>query len=184
MVLLVKVNQFPRRVLGKFINIDEEAIMPKQIKAGLRPEVLVEDMAVNMIVKDGDEVLAEELFTWEALPADIQARIQLHGLSTLLQQRTSDIKQDPEATVDAMIEVYNRLVENEWAKERKIGTRVIPAIVEVLAELKNSDTGSIQKAYNKLSDEQKAELRKKYAEDIERVEARRRSTEVDLEDLL
>ena len=141
-------------------------------------------MSVLMEVKEGDEVLAKDTFDWYALPLHIQNKISLHGLSTLLQQRTSDIKQNPLGKLDAMSEVYERLAEGEWNKERQAGARQVPAIVEVLAKIKGADIGSVQKAYAGLEDEQKDALKEKYADDIAKIEAGRNSAEVSLDDLL
>lgn len=158
--------------------------MAKTIKAGLRPEIDVSSASVLMQVKEGDKVLDSTRFHWNELPMDIRQRIKLHGLSTLLQQRTSDIKERPLDKLEAMQEVYDRWMSGEWAKEREGGLRQVPAIFEVLAKLKGVEVGAIQAAWKKLSDEQRDEIKAKYAEEIEEVEKARSESNVDLTDML
>jgi len=142
-------------------------------------------MMVIMQVKEGDNVLAQTPFDWESVEEGIQDRLKLHGLSTILQQRTSDIKENPLEKLAAMEEVFSRFAEGIWAKERTVGARTVPAIVEVLAELKGADVGVVQKSWSKLSTDQKDAIKTKYADDVARMEAKRAaSEEVDLTDLV
>lgn len=158
--------------------------MPKVTKAGLRPTLFTSNMVVRIDVKEGETILATKEFEWENIPTNIQSQLSLHGLNTLLQQRTSDVKGNPEGKLEAMEDVYERLCEGEWSAERKSGTRTVPAIIEVLAGLKGCDIGAAQKAFAKLNDEQKAQLRAKYFKEVEEVEAKRATASVSLDDLL
>lgn len=158
--------------------------MAKTIKMGLRPEIDVAGESVLMQVKEGDRVLVSKRFEWKSLPPDIRQRIKLHGLSTILQQRTSDIKEKPLEKLEAMQEVYDRWMSGEWAKEREGGLRQVPAIFEVLAKLKGVEVGAIQAAWKKLSEEQRDEIKAKYADEVEAVEKARSESDVDLTDML
>lgn len=158
--------------------------MAKTIKMGLRPEIDIAGASVLMQVKEGDKVLNSTRFEWKSLPTDIRQRIKLHGLSTILQQRTSDIKERPLDKLEAMQEVYDRWMSGEWAKEREGGLRQVPAIFEVLAKLKGVEVGAIQAAWKKLSDAQRDEIKAKYAAEIEEVEKARSESDVDLTDML
>jgi hypothetical protein len=160
--------------------------MAKVIELGLRPTLDVENMAITMEVKKADgPVIASKVFNWDEIPSENRARLGLHGFSTILQQRCSQIKADPIAKLDAMEEVYDLLKTGGWEKERASGPRVFPAILEVLAKLKGKPAGVIQPAFNALSEEQKAALRAKYASEVAAVEAARLAAEPeDLSDLL
>lgn len=158
--------------------------MAKTIKVGLRPEIDVKSASVLMRVMEGDKVLDSTRFHWHELPTDIRQRIKLHGLSTILQQRTSDIKEKPLEKLEAMQEVYDRWMSGEWAKEREGGLRQVPAIFEVLSKLKGVEVGAIQAAWKKLSEEQRDEIKAKYAAEIEAVEKARSESDVDLTDML
>jgi hypothetical protein len=158
--------------------------MAKKIAMGLRPILSVGAMTVNMQVKDGEIVKESKVFSFDDLPTNIQEQLKLGGLSTILQQRVSDIKENPLAKLEAMQDVYDRWMTGEWAKEREGGLRMVPAIVEVLAQLKNCEVSQAQKAYAKLTDEVKGQLKEKYKAECEAVEAKRGQAEVSLDDLL
>jgi hypothetical protein len=166
--------------------------MPKVTKAGLRPTLDVETMAVIMHVKEDDNILAVHVFSYDALERhpSIQHNIMLHGLSTLLQQRTSDVKADPERKLEAMKEVYERLIAGEWTKERKAGSPVVSLLVEAVVEAKRKQGKDItvaqaQKAVRALSDDDKGVLEDNLSELMDTIREARASDEgTDLDDLL
>ena len=159
--------------------------MPKVIKQGLRPALDVESMSIDMRVMEGKEVIDHEVFNWADVDPKIQDQLKLAGLSTVLQQRTSDVKADPVNKLNAMVVVFERFTEGEWAKEREGGARVVAPVIEVMATLKGVTEAVIQKSWSKQSDEFKDAVMKKYAAEIDEVITKRAaSEEVDLTDLV
>lgn len=159
--------------------------MPKVIKLGLRPKLEVESMSVDMRVMDGKTLKESRVFDWADIDEAIQQQLKLAGLSTVLQQRTSDVKADPVGKLAAMIEVFDRFVDGEWAKEREGGARIVAPIIEVLADLKGVTEAAIQKSWAKQDDAFKEAVLKKYAAEIEAVVAKREaSEEIELDDLI
>jgi len=152
--------------------------MAKTIKMGLRPELDTTTMSVTMNVKDGDEILSHRYYVFDDYPVEIQQQLMLHGLSTALQQRTSQFKEDPLGKLMAMDEVSARWLEGEWAKERKVGPRILPAIIEVLHSIKVAkgfkvSVAEVQAAWNSLDEDQRSVLREKYKDEVAQVEAKR-----------
>jgi hypothetical protein len=158
--------------------------MPKVIKMGLRPELDVKSMSVTMRVMEGKEQKGQQIFHWADIDPEIQDQLKLAGLSTVLQQRTSDVKADPLQKVVEMIDVFGRFMIGEWAKEREGGARLVAPIIEVLATLKEVPEAAIQKSWAKQTDEFKEAVLKKYATEIEAVVTKRADAEeVDISDL-
>jgi len=162
-----------------------EGIMPKQIKLGLRPKLDVEAMAVTVRVMDGKVEKQATTFNWADVDGEIQKQLSLAGLSTVLQQRCSGIKEDPVAKLDAMDEVFALWMDGEWAKEREGGARLVAPIIEVLAGLKKASIADVQKSWAKLDKDVQAAIAKKHATRVKEIEEQRaRETEVvDLTDM-
>jgi hypothetical protein len=160
--------------------------MPKKIKLGLRPTLDVEAMTVTMNVVDGKKkVIDSSVYHWADVPAENQTKLSLAGLSTVMQQRGSSIKEDPVAKLAYMDEVFEMFCEGRWEKEREGGARLVAPIIEVLAGLKGTTEAVIQKSWAKYDDEFKASIIEKYSDEIDAVKAKRaEAEEVDLDDLL
>ena len=73
----------------------------------------------------------------------IRSRVSIYGLSKILQDRTSDMSDNP-ARLDAMQEVYDRLSSGQWQKEREASGRTVNPLVEALAAIKGVEVSVIQ----------------------------------------
>jgi len=153
----------------------------------LRPELNVDQMSVRFDVVDSDDVVQEssDTFRFNALSDEFQKRTSLHGLNTLLQQRTSGTT-IANGKLASMEEYYARLVAGEWAKERVGGPGVVSAEVEAVATLKKVSIPAAQKALKSLDEA----TRKKVLENPQvvklaaEIKAKREAgAEVDLADL-
>lgn len=158
--------------------------MAKVIKAGLKVEIDEVQEIVTITAREGDTVLDRSMYDVTDLPADIRNKILLKGCATILQQRASDIKEDPEAKLMKMDEVFEMWKEGQYEAKREGGARTVAPIIEVLATKKGASTASVQKSWAKLSDEQKKAIEAKFADEVKAVKEAREGTEVDLTDLV
>ena len=150
--------------------------------AGLKV-VISEDLTqFTHQVREPDGTISREVtFDLIDLPQEIRERCMVQGASTILQQRVSDIKTGVDDKIDAELIVWERWCDGEWEMERTGGTRTVPAIIEVLAEIKKATVGQIQKSWSKLDKEARDKYLAKYAEEIKAFEAKRaESDEIEL----
>jgi hypothetical protein len=136
--------------------------MPKVNDIGLRPILDVNDMLVTMRLVSGkgdaQTVFDERVYCPVAYGQAVRKRLELHGLSTLLQQRCSQIK-DYNAKLDAMDEIVARLGEGQWEAEAKArGAQVVSIEVEALARLKGESIAAVQKSLAGYEKEKRAKI--------------------------
>lgn len=151
---------------------------------GLKPTFTDSGIVRIALVKRADKSeLAHRLYDPAKLPDEMQDRLLLAGVSTVLQQRAS--QDDVMDKFETMDKVWEAWTNGKWELERESGPRQVAAIIEVLAQVKGVSIAAIQKSWAKLSEEQKGQLKDRYSEEIAAVEAKRQESEgVDLEDLL
>lgn len=165
--------------------------MPKRKSVGLRPVLDLAKNTVTMNVVDGAgdtaKILESAIFSTQGMdPEKIVKRLTLHGLSTILQQRTSQID-EPAEKLPVMQEIVDRMLEGEWEKERVVGAPVVSVEVEALAELKKLTIPQAQKALQAYDKETRAKIlaNPQLAPIIKRLkEAREKTQENTLDDLL
>ena len=102
---------------------------------------LVAVASVTLRQKDGDETidLGTHDFAVDGIPAeindgDVTRSLAAYGLSSLLQDRTSSIK-DPEERIEAMKAVYEQLASGQWRTRREPGqskARIHPSLAEAV----------------------------------------------------
>lgn len=108
-------------------------------------EVPLGDAQVTFFAKDGDDEVAVRSFSFDEMPEAIAHQIYLYGCNKLLTDRTSDQK-DKIVKLGGMQEVYDMLMEGEWAKERVVGAIVCSPEVEALAEMQKMSIPEVQAA--------------------------------------
>jgi protein subunit release factor B len=136
---------------------------------------------------EAQTVLKERVYSPAGFAPAIRARLELHGFSTLCQQRCSQIK-DYSAKLDAMDEIVARLGEGQWEAEAKArGAQVVSIEVEALARLKGESIAAVQKSLAGYEKEKRAKIfaHKSLAPFIEAIRKERESAEstVSLDDL-
>jgi len=150
--------------------------------AGLKVVIDVDALTFTHNVREPDGFISRSAtFKVGSLPDDIKYRLLVQGASTILQQRVSDIKTGVSDKIDAESIVFGRWMEGEFEAERQGGTRTVPAIIEVLADVKKATVGQVQKAWAKLDKEARDKYLVKYASEIKTLEAQRaESDEIEL----
>jgi hypothetical protein len=153
---------------------------------GIKVDVNVESQSFAVSVRDGKSITRTETFYIADLPDAIKARLQVQGAPTILGQRASDIKGDPDAKLDRMMEVWDFWSDKgEWELPREGGTRQVSPIIEVLAEKTGATIAAVQKSWAKYPEASRDKLLAKYAKEIEAVKlARESSDEVNLDELM
>lgn len=157
-------------------------------KARLSVAYYTEEMTVQFkVLNPADQVVDSTEFSFEELPGEgeIRDKISLYGLNKLLTDRTSDEK-DKEEKLVAMREVFDRLCNGEWAKERQVGAPVVSVAVEALAELKGISVPAAQKALSSYKKEVRDKIlaNPQVTEIAERIKEERESAEAaSLDDL-
>jgi len=160
--------------------------MPITEKSAFRLRVeLDEKVKVEVVERESENVVATKEYDPAELPDAIRPKVELYGLSKLLQDRSSDTDSGPEK-LDAMTEVYEMLKGGQWEKERKTGAPVVSAEVEALAELKGITVAQAQSALRKYTKEQRDKILSNAAivEKAKAIRASRETAEVDLGDLV
>lgn len=145
-------------------------------------------MTANLRQKDeaGDiQPLDKRSFAHGGVHSDLLPFVALYGLSKLLQDRSSEVKAGPEK-LNALQEVYDQLVAGQKEKARVVGTQVVSAEVEALAQLKGIDVPSAQRALKNYDKEQRDKIlsNPKIVELAAKIEEdRKNATSVNLDDL-
>ena len=153
---------------------------------GIKVDVDVDARSFDISVRDGKKIVRTETFYIADLPEAIQNRLMVQGAPTILGQRASDIKADPDAKLDRIMEVWEHWSNTgEWDMPREGGTRQVAPIFEVLAKVTDTSVAAVQKSWAKYPEEGRDKLRAKYAKEIEAVKkARENSETVDLDGLI
>jgi len=156
---------------------------------GLKVELNEETGSVDVTVRekvDGDfKDLDTQAFGIDGINEDIRPKVELYGLSKLLQDRSSAIPTGPDKLA-AMNEVFAQLANGEWEKERTRGAPTVSAEVEALASLKGASVAAIQKALRNYTKEQKEKILGSKAVQDKAAEikaAREEAADVNLDDL-
>jgi len=165
--------------------------MPKAQNAlGLKAVENTDDMTVTIMVYDFDEEtsLDETVFSFRKVHATLQARTSLYGLKKILMDRTSQVKENPEAKLAAMADVMARLETGEWSAERQGGgLGVVSVEVQALAQVKGITVPDAQLALKSYTKEQREKILSsaKVQEAAKALRAQREKAEVkSLDDML
>lgn len=133
----------------------------KLSKYGLNVKLDTETATVNVTMferaDEGDEKTDIGNRTYR--PADLEGKgvhtqVLLYGLSKVLQDRTSS-ESASRARLEEMDKVWERLMEDQWEKERESTGPVISPEVEALAALQGVTVGDIQKSLRTYTEEQR-----------------------------
>ena len=123
--------------------------MAKNFKPyGVKVEYDGEAMTVGVTMfersDEGSEDIDVKTFNFNDIGDEaIQARVSVYGLSKILQDRTSDMSDNP-ARLDGMQDVFDRLSAGQWQKEREASGRTVNPLVEALADIKGVEVSVIQ----------------------------------------
>jgi hypothetical protein len=117
-------------------------------------------------------------------PAAIKSKLIAYGLKQKLADSVSDVEGANEK-IAGMSETYAMLIDGDWNRERTGGTRTVSVLVEALARIKGTSVGSIQKALQGYTDDQRAAMAQKpaVAKVIAEIKAEREEGAADLSDL-
>jgi len=139
----------------------------------LKVDIDLDSEAFTVSVRDGKKVERSEVFYMADIDDKIRERIAIQGAPTILGQRASQIKEDPDSKLDRMMEVWERWGVGEWEMERIGGTRVVAPIIEVLSNLSGKPISMIQAGWKKYPKEVHDKLIEKHKDAIEKVKAAR-----------
>lgn len=103
------------------------------------------------------EALDSSTFQYGGISDTVRDNVNLYGLSKLIQDRSSEVKAGPEK-LSALREVFEQLVAGQWEKARVVGTPIVSAEIEALAQIKGIDIPTAQKALKQYDKEQKERI--------------------------
>lgn len=103
------------------------------------------------------EAVDSTTLDYSGVAESVRDAVNLYGLSKLVQDRSSEVKAGPEKLA-ALREVFDQLVAGQWEKARVVGTPIVSAEIEALAQLKGVDIPTIQKALKQYDKEQKERI--------------------------
>lgn len=159
----------------------EDSIMAKMLSV----EVKVDEGMFQVSVKDGKTISRTEDFHMADLPESIAARIAIQGAPTILGQRASQIKNDPDAKLDKIVEVWSHWCETEkWEMDREGGQRLLPPIIEHFMNLTGKDAATIQRSWKKYDEKTQAKMMEEHKDAVEKIKAARLEKADDTVDLL
>jgi hypothetical protein len=131
----------------------------KMSKFRMRPVIDETSLALHFEVLDreSEEVLdTSPVFKYREVE-HFDAKIKMHGLNTLLQQRTSQT--DIEAgKLKEIGEYFELLKSGEWARERVGGPGVVSAEIEAIAKIKGVTIPQVQKALKAMDETTRAKV--------------------------
>lgn len=141
------------------------------------------DHAKGIVSVKDTETGSERTFQVSDYPEEIQGGLTAYGLGKKLQDSQSQTDADDKfAGFDA---TSAQLIDGKWNAAKTGGSRLLPAIIEVIMEFKGWSVAKAQKSFKALDDDAKAALIKGQAKRIEEVlEARKDESESSLEDML
>lgn len=114
-------------------------------------------VVVHVIERETKKEVEVETFNATEVHTNLRTNVALYGLSKLLQDRTSETEVGP-GKLAAMRELFAQLSAGVWEKERKVGTPVVSAEVEALAEMRSWSVAEAQTALRKYSKEQRSAI--------------------------
>jgi len=143
---------------------------------------------LQLLGRDGgpaDGVIEE--FNFGNYPAEIVEQIKAAGHKAVFQQRTSQCETDEER-LQYWEALHNRFIDGDWEREGgKRGAPVVAAWLEAAAKSKGATVGDFQASWAALPKDKrdaiKANCEKKFATEIEKIKAARKTQVVNLEDL-
>lgn len=142
------------RELSKY-GVDVDLVGPWKDDYDNNPRIVV---TMFERTDEGKENVDEATFPLSDLEGtNCSLRAHLYGGSKILQDRTSDLSSDI-SRLDAMKEVWKRLMEDHWEKEREAGGPTVSAEVEALASLQGVSIAAIQKALRNYSAEKRQQI--------------------------
>lgn len=103
------------------------------------------------------EALDTSTFDYGSVADSVRDSVNLYGLSKLIQDRSSEVKAGPEK-LSALREVFDQLAAGQWEKARVVGTPIVSAEIEALAQIKGIDIPTAQKALKQYDKEQKERI--------------------------
>lgn len=112
---------------------------------------------VTVIKKEDESVLEEAEFVATEVADNLKGDVALYGLSKLLQDRTSEVEVGP-GKIAAMQALFDQFKKGVWSAERKVGSPVVSAEVEALAQIKGITVAEAQSALKKYSADVKAKI--------------------------
>ena len=122
-------------------------------------ELDTENMKVKVSVIErasGNEVESGE-FQVKDIPENLRPHVALYGVSKLLQDRTSETPTGP-GKLEAMNQLWEQFKAGIWEKPRQVGSPVVSAEVEALAELKGISVAQAQAALRKYDKETREKI--------------------------
>ncbi len=127
-------------------------------KQSMKVNYTVEELLVGFVVVDEDKKpIGGDSFYFGDVHENLQDRVSLYGLNKLLTDRTSDYKDKVEKLIK-MREVFDSLIDGEWAKERVVGAPVVSVEVEALAQIKELSVPQAQAALAKYDKDVRAQI--------------------------
>lgn len=140
--------QYPRTGLN--IDLDQDN--------GLVKITPFDQASADAAKEHGDPVT----FNAEDIHPDLIPRVGLFGLSSLLQTRTSSLSTEgADARIEGMKEVFRQISvhgDGKWEKTRVVGSPVVSAEVEALADLRGVSIPDIQESLKRYSKDDRAKI--------------------------
>lgn len=115
----------------------------------LKVELIPEDHAIVVTLRrrEGEEYkdVESETFSMSGVAPELHSNIEAYGLSKFLQDRASQVAVGPDKLAE-MRDVFGRLSEGEWEKERVVGAPTVSAEIDALSRLKGISIPEAQRA--------------------------------------